>query len=97
VVAAVQVGDACGATNMAAEGMHRELLSHLRAKRAEQPLIGAWENAWREAQANAGTPIPCPECFLARRMAKLHPLPSYGAFGQAKCASCGTVFVFPSK
>jgi hypothetical protein len=76
--------------------MHRELLSHLRAKRAEQPLIGDWENAWRDAQANAGQSIPCPECFLARRMAKLEPMPSYGAFGQAKCSNCGTVFVFPN-
>ncbi|NDZ15881.1 hypothetical protein GXN78_23975 [Variovorax sp. WS11] len=81
---------------MAFEGMHRELLSHLQAKRAEQPLIGAWEKAWRDAQTSAGEPIPCPECFLERRMAKLDPLPSYGTFGQARCSSCGTVFLFPN-
>ena len=84
---------------MALEGMHRELLSHLQAKCAAQPLIGDWEEAWHDALANAGEAIPClpcPECFLKRRMSKLDPLPSHGAFGQARCSRCCTVFVFLS-
>lgn len=81
--------------NMALEGMHRELLSHLHAKRAAQLLIGAWDDAWHDALSKPGEPIPCPECFLDGRMSTLHPLPSYGHLGQARCDHCRTVFMFP--
>ncbi|WP_232081433.1 hypothetical protein [Variovorax sp. WDL1] len=79
---------------MALEGMHRELLCHLQAKRAAHLLIGAWEDAWREALADPAEAVPCPECFLKGRTSKLHALSSYGNLGQARCPDCHTVFMF---
>jgi hypothetical protein len=80
---------------MALEGMHHELLSHLKAKRAAPSLIDAWETAWHGAMDSPGEPPPCPECFLRGRVSKLQPLPSSGNVGQARCPHCYTVFMFP--
>jgi len=79
---------------MALEGMHHELLGHLQAKRAEELLVGAWEKAWQGALMSPGSPLPCPECFLAGRASGLEPRRSVGKLGEARCANCRTVFVF---
>ena len=79
---------------MALEGMHHELLGHLQAKRAEEVLIAAWERAWQSALVSPGTSLPCPECFLEGRVFGLEPRHGVGNLGEARCASCGTVFVF---
>jgi len=81
-------------TDMALEGMHHELLGHLQAKRAEDLLVRAWETAWQSAVLSPGTPLPCPECFLEGRASGLEPRRGVGNLGEARCASCRTVFVF---
>jgi len=79
---------------MALEGMHHELLSHLKAKGATQSLVDAWESAWYSALACPGGPLPCPQCFLDGRESMLEPRPSYRNIGQARCQICHTVFMF---
>jgi hypothetical protein len=79
---------------MAIEGMHHELLSHLKAKRAAPAVISDWESAWSSAMKSPSSPLPCPECFLAGRESGLEPRRRVGNLGEARCANCRTVFVF---
>jgi hypothetical protein len=80
---------------MALEGMHDELLRHLRERGATQFLIDAWENAWYQAQIFKGEPLPCPLCFIDGRVQRLVPLDSVGALGVARCEACKVKFTFP--
>ncbi len=79
---------------MAIEGMHYELLGHLNAKRAAPTVISDWESAWFSAVKRPGSPLPCPECFLEGRPSTLEPRRKIGNMGEARCATCRTVFVF---
>lgn len=79
---------------MALEGMHRELLGHLRAKGALPSLVDDWESAWADALACPGELLPCPQCFLDGQTSRLEPLHRQGHIGQARCRQCRTVFLY---
>jgi hypothetical protein len=82
---------------MAIDGMHHELLSHLKAKGAAPTVISEWESAWSRAARRPGSPLPCPECFLEGRVSTLDPRRRIGKLSEARCATCRIVFVFPEK
>jgi hypothetical protein len=82
---------------MALEGMHHELLSHLRAKRVPPAVISDWETAWSSAVKRSGSLLPCPECILAGKVSCLEPRAGFGQFGLVQCRVCHSKFMFPEK
>lgn len=75
--------------------MHTYLELYLQAQKASKQTIRGWNKVWTSAKANPSEPLPCPECYMQGRIARLVTLPAEDGKARASCKVCRKTFAWP--
>ncbi len=82
---------------MALNHMFTEMQRQLASAHAGAAQFADYQAAWEAAMRSktSGTPIPCPLCFVERKLNRMAPVPRDDGRGAGKCQGCGTEFYWP--